>query len=63
MDAPVPVKITLSPVHTVVFVALATTVGNEFNVTNTFAVFLQPFASVPVTVYVFVTLGTKKQHL
>ena len=35
----------------------ALTIGSEFTVTITESLFVQPFASVPVTIYVFVLKG------
>jgi hypothetical protein len=37
--------------------------GNAFTVTSTSSVFTQPFASVPVTVYVLVTVGVNATPL
>ena len=48
--APPPVKVTLCPVHIELDVALAVTVGKALTVTVVDAVFVQPLASVPVTV-------------
>jgi hypothetical protein len=44
-------------------VALADTVGKAFTTTATFAVFVHPFASVPVTVYVVVDVGVTVMEL
>jgi hypothetical protein len=48
--APPPVSVTLPPSQTIVAVALAVTLGSAPTVTVTLVVFVQPFASVPVTV-------------
>ena len=50
VDAPPPVKVTDCPAQMVLEVTLAVTVGNVFTVTVVVAVFVQPFAAVPVTV-------------
>ena len=51
--APVAVKVTLPPIQNVVGpLAVIATGGREYTVTDWEAVFLQPFASVPVTVNV-----------
>ena len=57
MVAPVPVKVTAMPAHIVVALAVELTVGNAFTVIVFVDVPTQPFASVPVTVYVVVALG------
>ena len=59
MDAPVPLKITDDPIHIIVD-GVVVTVGNAFTVTVVVAILVQPFASVPVTVYVAVVAGTKE---
>jgi hypothetical protein len=57
VDAPLPVSVTRLPLQIVVAVLLAVTGGSGFTVTVTLLVFVQPFASVPVTVYVVVADG------
>lgn len=56
--APLPVSSTGEPEQTVVKSADALTVGTGRTVTGTVAVFVQPLASVPVTVYVMDDAGT-----
>ncbi len=50
----------LEPAQTVDAVEFAVTVGNEFTVIVLVAVLMQPFPSVPVTVYVEVPEGTNE---
>ena len=57
MDAPFPVSVTEFPKQIAEEEDVAETTGKAFTVTETFAVFTQPFASVPVTVYVVVVAG------
>ena len=57
--APVPDKATILPAHTLLEVAVAPTFGKAFTVTDIVAVLVQPFAAVPVTVYVAVAVGAK----
>ena len=57
---PEPVNVTLDPIHTLVVPLI---VGNAFTVTSTSSVFTQPFPSVPVTVYVLVTVGVNATPL
>jgi hypothetical protein len=47
----------LPPTQIAEFVELAVTVGNGLTVTPTVAVFTQPLAFVPVTVYVVLVVG------
>ena len=56
MDAPVAFNVVDEPLHIVTLLP-ALTVGNAFTFTVTFAVFTQPLASVPVTVYVVAVVG------
>ncbi len=51
VEAPLAVKVAEAPVQ-IVLVPEIDTVGNALTVTNCEAVFVQPFAAVPVTVYV-----------
>ncbi len=60
--APEPFKVTEPPWQTAWF-APALTVGKAFTVTVTWAVFVQPLAAVPVTVYVCVDAGVKATPL
>jgi hypothetical protein len=60
--APDPLKVTAVPAHTVWFEP-ALTVGKAFTVTVVCAVFVHPFAAVPVTVYVVVAFGVKATAL
>ena len=55
--APAAVSEVLVPSQIVLFVADAFTTGMGFTVTVTVAVFVQPLALVPVTVYVVVAFG------
>ncbi len=55
--APLAVNTDVAPLHIEVGEAAAVTVGNEFTVTLTVVVPVQPAALVPVTVYVVVALG------
>ena len=57
--APPPVKVTDVPEQTEELVEEAVTIGKSFTVTLTDAVFVQAFASVPITLYVVVPVGTK----
>jgi hypothetical protein len=57
---PLPSKSVVDPTHTVVVPLI---VGKAFTVTTTSSVFSQPFASVPVTVYVVVDVGTNDTPL
>lgn len=52
-----PVRFTEAPAQIVLFEAEAETVGSAFTVIATLAVFVQPFASVPVTEYVVLEPG------
>jgi hypothetical protein len=56
--APEPLKVTDVPAQTAWFCP-ALTVGKAFTVIVVCAVFVHPFASVPVTVYVVVAFGMK----
>ena len=56
VTAPVPFKVTDVPAQ-IDWLGPPLTAGSGFTVTVTEAVFVQPFASVPVTVYVCVVLG------
>jgi len=60
--APEPLKVTAVPAHTV-WLFPAETEGKAFTVTVTWAVFAQPLAAVPVTVYVWVDAGVKATPL
>jgi hypothetical protein len=55
--APLAVSVVLLPLQMAEDPATAVTVGFVLTVTVTCAVFLHPFASVPVTVYVVVPAG------
>src|SRR6056300_344345 len=57
---PLPSKSVVASTHTVVVPLI---VGKAFTVTTTSSVFSQPFASVPVTVYVVVDVGTNDTPL
>lgn len=57
MDAPVAVKVELPPTQIVGLPAVAVTVGDGFTVTATVCTAVQPFAAVPVIVYVVVVAG------
>jgi hypothetical protein len=59
VDAPTPVSVALVPEQTAAALLVAVTVGNALTVIVFVAVFIQPFASVPVTVYVAVDVGMK----
>jgi hypothetical protein len=50
VDAPTPVSVALVPEQTAAALLVAVTVGNTLTVIVFVAVFIQPFASVPVTV-------------
>jgi hypothetical protein len=50
-------KVTEAPVQIVVALAVIVALGAFTTVTVTWSVFTQPFASVPVTVYVVVAVG------
>jgi hypothetical protein len=51
------VKIVLEPIHAFVVPPIAARTGKSFTVTVTASMLTHPFASVPVTVYVVVTVG------
>jgi divalent metal cation (Fe/Co/Zn/Cd) transporter len=55
--APLAVSAVLLPTQTEVFDAVVVTVGVGFTVTVNTEVFVQPFAAVPVTVYVVAVVG------
>ena len=55
--APLAVKLVELPLHILAAPEETVTVGNVFTVTATVFVFTHPFALVPVTVYVVVTVG------
>ena len=57
VEAPLALNEVLPPTQIAEFVELAVTVGNGLTVTPTVAVFTQPLALVPVTVYVVVVVG------
>lgn len=57
MLAPLPVSVTELPVQIDVLDAVAVTVGDGLTVMVRVAVRVQPFAPVPVTVYVVVVAG------
>jgi hypothetical protein len=57
---PLPSKSVVASTHTV---GVPLIVGKAFTVTTTSSVFSQPFASVPVTVYVVVDVGTNDTPL
>jgi len=57
VDAPDPVNVVLLPAQMDGLPAVAATVGEGFTVITRVAVFVQPFAAVPVTVYVVVPVG------
>jgi hypothetical protein len=63
VEAPDAVSVELPPEHIVAGDAVAVTVGGAFTVTVTVAVFVHPFASVPVTVYVAVDVGVTLMEL
>ena len=64
MDALVPLRVTEVPAHTVdAGKTVKPTVGATVTVTVVVAVLVQPFAAVPVTVYVVVDAGTKETPL
>ena len=54
---PDPVRVEVAPLQIVAGEALAVMVADEFTVTVTEAVLVQPKAELPVTVYVVVTIG------
>ena len=54
LAVPLPLNVVLAPIQTSVAPLM---LGNDNTVTTTSSVFTQPFASVPVTVYVLVTVG------
>jgi hypothetical protein len=55
--APLAVNDVLLPLHIVADDGLIVNVGNAFTVTVVVFVFTQPFPSIPVSVYVVVTVG------
>ena len=55
--APLAASVVLLPTQTEVFDAVVVTVGVGFTVTVNTEVFVQPFAAVPVTVYVVAVVG------
>ena len=55
--APDPVNVVDCPAQILVLLAVAVTDGNELTVTERTEVFVQPFTSVPVTVYVVFKVG------
>lgn len=57
MEAPAPVNVTELPAQIVVVEDVAVTVGDALTVIACVAVEVQPFAAVPVTVYVVVVTG------
>ncbi len=57
VDAPLALNEVLPPTQIAEFAELAVNVGNGLTVTPTVAVFTQPLALVPVTVYVVVVVG------
>lgn len=57
MVAPLAVSVALLPTQTEVLEAVVVTVGVGFTVTVNTEVLVQPFAAVPVTVYVVVVVG------
>lgn len=57
VDAPLADKLVVPPAQIDVLVAVAVTVGDGFTVMVRVAVAVQPFAAVPVTVYVVVVAG------
>jgi hypothetical protein len=57
VEAPLALNEVLPPTQIAEFVELAVTVGNGLTVTPTVAVFTQPLALVPVTVYVVLVVG------
>jgi LysM repeat protein len=57
VEAPLALNEVLPPTQIAEFAELAVTVGNGLTVTPTVAVFTQPLALVPVTVYVVVVVG------
>jgi ribosomal protein L21E len=59
VDAPPPFNVTNAPAQTDDALDVAVTVGNVSNITVVVAVFVQPAALVPVTVYVAVAVGIK----
>src|SRR6476646_9874410 len=63
--APIPDKVTEEPVQTALSASsdIAITVGSGFTVIVAVAVFIQPFTSVPVTVYVAVPAGVNATPL
>lgn len=57
VDAPLAVNVVELPAQMVVLEAVVVTVGNGLTVMVRVAVFVQPAADVPVTVYVVVVVG------